>query len=224
VPLAARVTRASAAAPYLNFKIDLDAEKIRELALKVFPHGIPQSRETGAVHLADADADLIDAASRLLDLMSKPAEAQILAPLVLDEILIRLLRTPIGPRIAEIGRADSSVERIARAVSWLREHFDDPVSIDDLAQLVNMSVTTFHRQFKAVTSMSPLQYQKALRLQEARRLMLTAALDPGAAGRRVGYSTASQFTREYGRFFGNTPTRDIHRLREHGIAETEISA
>ncbi len=157
-------------------------------------------------------------------IMSKPSEAEILAPLVRDEILIRLLRTAIGPRIAEIGRVDSSVGRIARAVSRLREHFDDPVSIDDLAQLVNMSVTTFHRQFKAVTSMSPLQYQKALRLQEARRLMLTAALDPGAAGRRVGYSSASQFTREYGRFFGNAPTRDLHRLREHGIAETEISS
>jgi AraC-like DNA-binding protein len=224
VPLAARVTTASAASPYLNFKIDLDAEKIRELALKVFPHGTPQSRELGAIHLAGADADLIDAASRLLDLMSKPSEAEILAPLVRDEILIRLLRTAIGPRIAEIGRVDSSVGRIALAVSWLREHFDDPVSIDDLAQLVNMSVTTFHRQFKAVTSMSPLQYQKALRFQEARRLMLTAALDPGAAGRRVGYASASQFTREYGRFFGNAPTRDLHRLREHGIAETEISA
>jgi transcriptional regulator GlxA family with amidase domain len=104
----------------------------------------------------------------------------------------------------------------------LRTDFDQPVIIEELATLVNMSVTSFHRQFKAVTGMSPLQYQKTLRLQEARRLMLTAMLDVGAAGRRVGYSSAAQFTREYGRFFGSAPTKDIIRLREEGLSRDGV--
>jgi AraC-like DNA-binding protein len=224
VPVAAQVTRASHAEPYLNLKIDLDAPKIGELALKVFPHGLPQPKEDGALYVGDADADLLDAATRLLELMARPADAELLAPLVVDEILIRLLRSPMGSRVAQIGRADSALDHVARAVSWLRANFQQPVSIDELAKLVNMSVTSFHRQFRAVTSMSPLQYQKALRLQEARRLMLVASLDAGSAGRRVGYLSASQFSREYGRFFGSAPMADINRLREHGLAAAEASA
>jgi transcriptional regulator GlxA family with amidase domain len=150
--------------------------------------------------------------------MAQPVEAELIAPLVRDEILIRLLRGPMGSRVARIGQSGSSVQRIAKAVSWLRANFDQPANIEELAKLVNMSVTSFHRQFKAVTGMSPLQYQKTLRLQEARRLMLTAMLDAGQASRRVGYASASQFTREYGRFFGSAPTKDINRLREQGLA------
>jgi AraC-like DNA-binding protein len=224
VPITGRVMRASYAEPYLNLKLDLDAQKIAELALRVFPHGLPQPRENGALYVGDADADLIDAATRLLELIARPADADLLAQLVIDEILIRLLRSPMGSRIAQIGQTDSSLDRVAKAVSWLRTNFNQAANVEDLAKLVNMSVTSFHRQFKAVTSMSPLQYQKALRLQEARRLMLTSSLDAGSAGRRVGYLSASQFTREYGRFFGNAPVRDINRLREEGLATAEASA
>src|SRR6266508_3662720 len=216
VPMAGRVTRASTSEPYLLLMIDLDAEKIAELALRVFPHGLPQARDTRTLYVGDAGAHIIDAATRLLDLMAQPVEAELIAPLVRDEILIRLLRGPMGSRVARIGQSGSSVQRIAKAVSWLRANFDQPANIEELAKLVNMSVTSFHRQFKAVTGMSPLQYQKTLRLQEARRLMLTAMLDAGAAARRVGYSSAAQFTREYGRFFGSAPTKDINRLREQG--------
>lgn len=224
MPIGARVIRASAAEPYLNLKIDLDAERIAELALRVFPHGVPHTQETRPIYVFDADEDVIDAATRFLELMSRPSDAQLLSPLVLDEILIRLLRTPAGSRIAQVARTDSNLHRISKAVTWLRQHFNEPAEIDDLAQMVNMSVTSFHRQFKAVTSMSPLQYQKALRLQEARRLMLTASLDAGSAGRRVGYMSASQFTREYGRFFGNAPAKDINRLRAEGIPQHEAIA
>lgn len=217
VPMAGRVTRASYSEPYLLLMIDLDAEKIAELALKVFPHGLPQPRDTRALYVGDAGAHIIDAASRLLELMAQPVDAELLAPLVRDEILIRLLRSPMGSRVAQIGHDGSSVQRVGKAVSWLRANYDEPVSIEKLAKLVNLSVTSFHRQFKAVTGMSPLQYQKTLRLQEARRLMLTAMLDAGQASRRVGYSSASQFTREYGRFFGSAPTKDINRLREEGL-------
>jgi AraC-like DNA-binding protein len=221
VPMAGRVTRASHSEPYLLLMIDLDAEKIAELALKVFPHGMPQPRDTRSLHVGNMDAHMIDAAARLLELMAQPVDAELLAPLVRDEILIRLLRSPMGSRVAQIGKADSSVQRIANTVSWLQANFDQQMNIGDMAKLVNMSVTSFHRQFKAVTGMSPLQYQKSLRLQEARRLMLVAMLDAGQASRRVGYSSASQFTREYGRVFGSAPTKDIDRLREQGLASAD---
>ncbi len=216
VPMAGSVTRASFAEPYLLLVIDLDAERIAELAPRVFPHGLPRPRDARSLYVGDAGAHIIDAATRLLELMAQPVDAELLAPLVRDEILLRLLRSPLGSRVAQIGQGGSSVQRIASAVSWLRAHFDQPAIIEELAKLVNMSVTSFHRQFKAVTGMSSLQYQKTLRLQEARRLMLTTMMDAGTAGRRVGYASPSQFSREYGRFFGNAPAKDINRLREEG--------
>jgi AraC-like DNA-binding protein len=221
VPMAGRVTRASYSEPYLLLMIDLDAQRIAELALKMFPLGVPKARDPRALYVGDAGANLIDASIRLLQLTSQPVDAELLAPLVVDEILIRLLRSPLGSRVAQIGSDGSSVQRIGKAVLWLRANYDQPVNIETLAKLVNLSVTSFHRQFKAVTGMSPLQYQKTLRLQEARRLMLTATLDAGQASRRVGYSSASQFTREYGRFFGSAPTKDVNRLREQGGMATQ---
>jgi len=220
VPLAFQITRASRAEPYLNLKLDLDPQKVADLTMKVFPNGLPRSQESRALYIGQTDKQLVNAAIRLLELMAQPEDAELLAPLVIDEILIRLLRSPIGTRVAQIGRAESSLSRVGKAVSWLRANFDQPIDVDDLAKLVNMSVSAFHRQFKAVTSMSPLQYQKALRLQEARRLMLTAMMDAGDASRRVGYLSASQFSREYGRFFGNAPTKDIGRLRDEGVRQT----
>jgi AraC-like DNA-binding protein len=224
VPVAAQVTRASHAEPYLTLKIDLDPQKVAELAARVYPNGLPQPREGRAVWIGDANDNIVDAATRLLEVMAQPAEAALLAPLIVDEILIRLLRSPMGSRVAQIGQAESSLQRVAKAVSWLRANFDQPVDVDDLAALVNMSVSSFHRQFKSVTSMSPLQYQKALRLQEARRLMLTEQLDAGNASRRVGYVSPSQFSREYGRFFGTAPRKDIHRLREEHHSGAEAPA
>jgi len=223
LPVAAQVTEASVAKPYLNLKIDIDPSRLADLATRVFPHGLPPApRDPRALYVTDADAKIVDASIRLLETMSQPADAELVAPLVLDEILIRLLRTSMGSRVAQIGLADSNVQRVAKAVSSLRANFDQPVDIEALARMVNMSVSSFHRQFKAVTSMSPLQYRKALQLQEARRLMLTTMLDAGEASRRVGYASASQFSREYGRFFGAAPTRDVHRLREAGaVGATE---
>lgn len=222
VPMAGRVTRGSVSQPYLLLMLDLEAGKIAELAPKVFPHGVPQPRDTQSLYVAEADANLVDAATRLLDLMAEPADVE-LAPLVRDEILIRLLRSPLGSRVVQIGQAGSSVQRIASAVSRLRANFDQTVKIEELAKQVNMSVTSFHRQFKAVTGMSPLQYQKTLRLQEARRLMLTTLMDAGRAGRRVGYESASQFSREYSRFFGNAPAKDITRLRSSASEPTDVA-
>lgn len=208
----------------LTLKIDLHPQKIVERAAKVFPHGAPQQKDNQSLYVGDADDEMIDAATRLVELMSRPLDAELIAPLVIDEILIRLLRSPMGSRIAQLGSAESSLHRIATAVSWLRENFDQLVDVDELAGRVNMRGSNFHRQFKTVTGMSPLQFQKALRLQEARRLMLMTMLEAGAAGRRVGYASASQFTREYARFFGTSPTKDVQRLRAHGVAAAETSS
>ncbi|MBV9494645.1 MAG: AraC family transcriptional regulator [Acidobacteria bacterium] len=224
LPIASQITQATPNEPYLTLRIDLDPARITELAARVFPHGAPQPKETRALYIGDADAHILDAGRRLLELMSCPVDAELIAPLVIDEIILRLLRSPMGSRIAQLGQTDSSLHRVSKAVAWLRENYDQPADVDELARLVNMSVSTFHRQFKAVTSMSPLQLQKALRLQEARRLMLTSMLDAGAAARRVGYVSASQFTREYGRFFGTPPTKDIQRLREQGPVTAETTA
>lgn len=213
LPVAAQVTQASPAEPYLAFRLDLDPGKIAELVLKVYPSGLSPVPERRAVYVAPADPGILAAATRLMECLAQPGDVELLAPLIVDEILIRLLRSSIGPRVAQMGFAESSVQRIARAVSWLRENFSQPMKVEELADLVHMSASSFHEHFRSVTSMSPLQYQKVLRLQEARRLMLSATLDASAACQRVGYLSASQFSREYSRLFGSAPTRDIARLR-----------
>jgi len=222
VPVASQVTRASPSEPFLCLKLDLDPQEVAKLVLKVFPQGLPSVHENGGVHIGQADANIINAAIRLIELMAHPGDAELLAPLVIDEVLIRLLRSPIGVRVAQIGLTNSGVYGVAKAVSWLRANFSQPMKVEELAKLANMSVSSFHQHFKSVTSMSPLQYQKVLRLQEARRLMLSPMMDAGTAGRHVGYISASQFSREYGRFFGNAPTKDVTKLREQvGVAVDE---
>lgn len=214
VPVAAQVVRASITEPFLGFRFDLDPHQVARLVVKVFPHGPPPVHEQRAVNIAQADGDILNAAIRLIELMRNPQDADLLAPLIIDEMLIRLLRTPIGGRVAQIGVVDSHVHGVAKAVTRLRAEFDRPMKIEALADLANMSVSSFHQHFKSVTSMSPLQFQKTLRLQEARQLMLSKMMDAGTASRQVGYVSGSQFSREYGRFFGSAPTKDIARLRE----------
>jgi len=214
LPVAAQVTQASYSEPYLALRLDLEPQKIAELVLKVYPHGLPPVQERSAVYITPVDLSIVSAAIRLMECLAQPGDAELLAPLVVDEILIRLLRSPIGVRVAQMGFAESSVHRVAKAISWLRANFSQPVKVEELAELVHMSVSSFHEHFKSVTSMSPLHFQKVLRLQEARRLMLSTMMDAGTASQRVGYLSASQFSREYSRFFGSAPTRDIARLRQ----------
>ena len=213
LPVAAQVTRASVAEPYLALRLDLEPQKIAELVLKVFPHGVPPVAERNAVYITPLQPAVVHAAIRLMQTLAQPSEAELIGPLVVDEILIRLLRSPIGVRVAQMGFAESSVHRIAKAISWLRANFSQPMKVEELAEQVHMSVSSFHEHFKSVTSMSPLHYQKVLRLQEARRLMLAAVMDASAASQQVGYLSASQFSREYSRFFGAAPTKDIAKLR-----------
>jgi AraC-like DNA-binding protein len=214
LPVAAQVTQASYSQPYLSLKLDLDPHRIAGLVLKVYPQGLPPLQERSAVYVARVEESIINAATRLMECLAHPGDAELLAPLVIDEILIRLLRSPIGVRVAQMGFAESSVHRVAKAISWLRENFSQPMKVEDLAGLVHMSVSSFHEHFKSVTSMSPLHYQKVLRLQQARRLMLSTLMDAGTASQRVGYLSPSQFSREYSRFFGSAPSKDVARLRQ----------
>ncbi|NWJ41073.1 MAG: AraC family transcriptional regulator [Geothrix sp.] len=216
VPITAQVTQGSLDAPYLGLRLDLDPARIADLTAKVYPLGLPKREDGHAICVDQVDDHVINAVVRLMGLASQPGEADLLAPLVMDEILIRLLKSSLGLRLAMIGQEESRIQQVSKAVSWVRSHFDQPLDVERLATLVHMSPSSFHQHFKAITSMSPLQYQKALRLQEARRLMLLTMLDAGTASRRVGYQSPSQFAREYGRYFGDAPTRDIARLREQG--------
>lgn len=213
LPVASQVTQANPSNPYLSLRLELDPHKIAELVLRVFPNGLPPVQERNAVYLTPTDDSIVNAAIRLMECLAHPGDVELLAPLITDEILIRLLRSPIGARVAQMGFAESSIQRVEKAISWLRTNYHQPIKVDELADLVHMSVSSFHEHFKAITSMSPLRYQKVLRLQEARRLMMSN-MDAGAASQRVGYLSASQFSREYSRFFGSAPTRDIARLRQ----------
>jgi AraC-like DNA-binding protein len=223
LPLAGQITHASQREPFLVLVLRLDPYKIAELALKVYPRGVPGTDSTRAVVVGPSSTAIVNAAARLVDATAEPAEAEFLAPVLIEEILVRLLLSPVGPRVAQVGQIGSGVQRVARAVEWVREHYAQPIALEHLADLVHMSVSSFHQHFKAVTSMTPLQFQKVLRLQEARRLMLSHTLDAGSAGQQVGYLSASQFSREYTRLFGNAPTRDVARLRQDGVVPHEAA-
>lgn len=165
------------------------------------------------LYVEQMDNGLLDAVLRLVRLLDTPKDIAMLAPLVRREILYRLLRGQQGHRLYELAVGHSQTHRVSRAIAWINQHFQQGLRIEDLAREVNLSVSTLHHRFKAVTSMSPLQYQKQLRLQEARRLMLNESLDASEAGYRVGYESPSQFSREYSRHFGAPPVRDLTRLR-----------
>jgi AraC-like DNA-binding protein len=220
LPVSSQVTRASRKDPYLGFTLELDPARVRELAARVYPRGVPKASGGCGLYVGRTTDDIVDAVSRLLDVMEEPEDADLLGPLIVDEILIRLLRTSIGSRVAQIGHTNSGVQRMADAVTWIRAHFAHPITVDEMAAAVHMSASSFHPRFKAVTTMSPLQYQKVLRLHEARRLMLFQNVDASRACQRVGYLSASQFSREYARFFGSAPTKDIARLNSEVLARS----
>ena len=221
LPVSSQVTRASRKDPYLGFTLEMDPARVAELARRVYPRGVPKADDSRGLYVGRSTDAIVDAVSRLLELMAQPDDADLIGPLVVDEIVIRLLRTSVGRRVAQIGQSKSRMHRVAEAASWIRSHFDQPVTVDEMAASVRMSGSSFHQRFKTVTSMSPLQYQKVLRLHEARRLMLFQGMDASDACRRVGYLSASQFSREYARFFGSAPTRDVARLRDQGFGSAD---
>lgn len=211
VPVVGHVTVASPAEPYLAFALALDRMVLGELVTQLPPAATPAAPLGPSLH--EADPDLLDASARLLRLLDDPAAAPVLAPLAEREILFRLLAGPFGPTLRQMVAAGSRVAQVSRAIAWIKQRFAEPFSIAELTDAVAMSPSTLHDHFRAVTAMSPLQYQKQLRLQEARRLMLSAGLDAATAAFRVGYESPSQFSREYRRLFGEPPARNVQRLR-----------
>lgn len=214
LPVSSQVTRASRKEPYLGFTLDLDPARVNELAARIYTQHSPKASTERGLYVGRTNDGLVDAVTRLFDVIANPEDAEFLGPLIVDEILIRVLRTSIGRRVAQIGDAVSGVQRMAEAVTWIRTHFAHPVTVEEMASSVQMSASAFHARFKAVTSMSPLQYQKVLRLHEARRLMLFQDFDATAACHHVGYLSPSQFSREYARLFGSAPIKDIEHLRQ----------
>jgi AraC-like DNA-binding protein len=212
LPAIGQVLEASQDRPYLCLRLELDARLIGELLLQIGRSGVPPSTDRG-LFVARTSPQLLDAVVRLTRLLEQPRDASILAPLVMREIHYRVLTGELGYRLRELCVVDSQVHRIARAIDLLRKRFTESLRIEDLAAAAHMSESSLHHRFKAVTAMSPMQFQKQLRLHEARRLMLTEGLEAAAAAHRVGYESPSQFSREYRRLFGAPPRREIETVR-----------
>ncbi|WKB55942.1 AraC family transcriptional regulator [Eleftheria terrae] len=212
LPVSGQVVQATPDAPYLCVRLDLDPGEIAGLLLQARLPAPPVPTGRG-LWLSRTSAPLLDAVLRLVALLDSPEDIETLAPLAMREIVYRLLKSPEGPLLAHLARADGPGQRVRKAIAWIRAHLDQPLRIEALAREAHMSPSSLHQHFKALTSMSPLQYQKQLRLQEARRLLLSEVADAATAGHRVGYSSPSQFSREYRRRFGAPPARDIERLR-----------
>jgi len=211
LPLCGRIVRASAARPYLACRLTLEPAAIASLLLESSSAG--DDAPPCGYGVRRAPAQLLEPAVRLLRLIESPRDVAVLRPLVEREILWRLLAGEQGGRVRQIGLADSRLAQVSHAIRWIRQHYAQAVRIDELAALAAMSVSSFHRHFRAVTAMTPIQYQKQIRLQEARSRLLAEAADVAAVGLAVGYDSPSQFSREYSRLFGAPPGRDAARLR-----------
>jgi AraC-like DNA-binding protein len=212
LPVASLIVKASKPQPYLGLVLELDPLVVGAVMLEA-DQTAPNPSDASAINVSPLDAGLLDAVVRLVRLFDMPGEARVLAPLITREIVYRLLLGKQGDRLHHIAVMGGNTSPIARAIERLRKEFDQPLRIDDIAHDIGMSVSGFHHHFKAVTAMSPLQFQKQMRLQESRRLMLGEGLDAASAGYRVGYNDASHFNREYKKLFGVPPIRDLERLR-----------
>lgn len=220
LPVMSQVTEASAEVPYLGVAMAINPDRLKDVLSRIEfsgPRLAPDNMRGIAVNVAPAD--LLDATLRLMRLLDKPEDIPAMAPLLEQEILYRLLTGPFGPRLLQIATAETPSNRIALAIAWLRENFSQPLRIEDLAERVGMSVSSLHHHFKAVTAMTPMQFQKQLRLHEARRLMFVEQADVGTAGYSVGYQSPSQFSREYSRLYGLSPLRDLNAARVQVAAE-----
>ena len=213
LPIVSHVVEASEEKPYLSFRLDLDASVVASVMMESGLKIKKGDEQIKAMDVSPIDAGLLDAVVKLARLLDTPDEIKFLAPLIIREIIYRLLRGEQGARLSHLITAEGDARRISRAVRRLRENIDQPLRIENIARELGMSVSGFHHHFKSVTAMSPLQFQKQLRLQEARRLMLGEDLDVASASFRVGYDDPSYFSREYKKLFGAPPQRDIARLR-----------
>jgi|SRR5580658_2659201 AraC-like DNA-binding protein len=218
LPAMGQVLEATPEHPYLSLRLNLDLEQIARLVLELGDRGPSPAGADRGLFVARLDEPLLDAVLRMVKLLDTPEDLDVLAPVVEREIYYRILRGELGARLANLAQCESGSHRIVRAIEWLKQHYAAPLRIEELADAVHMSPSALHHRFKAVTAMSPLQYQKHLRLHEARRLMFADGIESATAGHRVGYESPSQFSREYRRLFGAPPRSEIARLREAGVS------
>lgn len=223
LPAACHVTQASPTKPYLCARLDFDMTRLGEMMSAAARAGSAERSGLG-LSVSPVDHGLLDAVLRLVRLLDKPDDLAVLGPLVEREIIYRLLTGSQGPMLRQLATAGSRSQQIARAIEWLQHNYAASLRIDELAAEVAMSASSLHHHFRAITAMSPLQYQKQLRLQEARRLLLTEQGDVASIAREVGYESPSQFSREYSRQFGAPPLRDVLELRRSLEADQTLSA
>ncbi|MFK0112342.1 AraC family transcriptional regulator N-terminal domain-containing protein [Streptomyces sp. NPDC091217] len=226
LPVSGHCTRATPEEPFLGFGLRLRPARLAALLLEsgIAPHAGAARRRTDdlpALAVGEAGADLVDVVVRMVRLLDRPADIPVLAPMIEREILWRLVTGAQGPLVRQIGLADSRLTQISRAIRFIRDHYTEPLRVEDLARLSGMSASPFHRHFRAVTALTPIQYQKHIRLQEARLRLMSSTDDVADVGYAVGYDSASQFSREYRRQFGRPPGADAVRLRN---ADEEVLA
>jgi AraC-like DNA-binding protein len=216
LPVTSQVIEASPELPYLCLRLRLDLSVVRELLRREPDLPAWPRTSTPGITTAETTAEFLDAFCRLIALQDTPDDIAFIGALVQREIVYRILCSAEGQRLRAIATTGDDGQRTARAVEWIRDHYTEPLRMNALAQVACMGVSTLHHQFRALTSMTPLQYQKQLRLQEARRRMLVDGLDAASAAFEVGYESPSQFNREYSRLFGQPPMRDVRALRHVG--------
>ncbi|GAA5074212.1 AraC family transcriptional regulator [Lysobacter panacisoli] len=212
LPISGQILDASPERPYLCLRIDIDPALVSELVQRL-PADKSPANPGRAVYLGRTSPSLLDAVLRLARLLDMPDEAEVLAPLAMREIHYRVLTGELGQRLRELCDADGPAQRVARAIDLIRQRYAEPLRIEQLASAAHMSASSLHERFKAATAMTPLQFQKQLRLQEARRLMLVDGMEAATACHRVGYESPSQFSREYRRLFGAPPRREVMSMR-----------
>ncbi|MBK4785210.1 MAG: AraC family transcriptional regulator [Pantoea sp. Pent] len=212
MPVQSCVVLATPEKPSLGVGITINEARLLRYLEHFPPQQIGSAAPERSITVHKVAPPLVDAVIRLVALLDQPQDIAALAQLIEQEIFYRLLTGPEGPRILNMALTERPGNKVARAARWLRENFHQPLKVDQLASSVGMSISSLHHHFKAVTAMTPMQYQKQLRLNEARRLMMIEKLDAGTAGYRVGYQSASQFSREYSRFYGQSPARDVRKM------------
>lgn len=213
LPVICNVIEASEEVPYLCFVLKLEMPVVREILSREEIQTFAPPSENPAMATGETTAELLAACCRLIDLLNTPQDIPFLSGLIQREIIYRILRGPGGARLRAIATLGDQSHRTAKAIAWVRANYAKPLRVEDLARIAGMGVSTLHHHFRALTAMSPLQYQKQLRLQAARERMLIDGVDAASAAFEVGYESASQFNREYSRFFGQPPMRDIRTLR-----------
>lgn len=217
LPVSGHFVDATPELPALGFALTLRPALIAELLLAGGAPSRPPGGGSG-IAVGDASPDLVDAVGRMVRLIERPADRGVLAPMIERELHWLVLRSPLGVSALQLGLADSGVSRVGQAVRWIREHYDEQFRVDELADRASMSQSAFHRAFRAVTALSPIEYQKQVRLQEARIRLIADPSDIAGAARAVGYVSPSQFSRDYRRRFGASPLHDTTRLHQHGAA------